>query len=295
MDAKDKEKIAAIQRKALDEQIRSKRNQPPEPCRARIQGIDYEPLWWRITGGVLYIFAHCALLILPFFIFFSVLFIFIFIDSFFWQIVLALPVVLGSYILYRMSRKPPSFRDRYRKIANTLSHFSNQQALADLHDLAEEGYIPAQLHVGGLYLSAKHVARNAKTAMTWYRRAAERGSAEAHYRLANLLADGTQGVAKDISGAIQYYEKAYKNGFSDAAFSLAQIYEHGKDVDSDREKAIEWYFRAGELFKKRKRSEDLAMVIRSIKGIDEQHPLVSKLLEQRDSVRLTRNSSVRSP
>ncbi len=279
MDSEDKEKIAAIQRKVLEEQIRRKRNQPPEPGRARIQGIDYNPFWRRIAEWVLYIFAHGVLVILPFFLFFSVLLIFVFIDSYFWQITIALPIVLGSYALYRMSRKPLSFRDRHNEIDSMLSHYNNQQALSDLHDLAKEGYIPAQLHVGGMYQSAKQVTRNAKTAMKWYRRAAERGSAEAHFRLANLMADGAEGVDKDVSSAIQHYEKAYKSGFADAAFSLAQIYEHGKGVDSDREKAIEWYFESGKLYEKTRRPADLEMEIRSLSGIEGGHQLAIELQE----------------
>jgi len=295
MDTEDNEKIAAIQRKVLEEQIHRQRNQPPAPTHARIRGIDYQPLWWRITEWVLYIFAHSAFAILPFFTFFSILLLFVFIDSFFWQIAIALPIVLGSYALYRMSRKPLSFRDRHRKITNTLVYSNNQRALADLHDLADEGYIPAQLHVGGLYQSAKHVTRNIKTAMKWYRHAAKRGSAEAHYRLANLMADGAEGVERDVPGAIQHYEKSYKTGLSEAAFSLAQIYELGKGIDADPEKAIEWYFRAGELFRKQKRPEDLAMAINSINGIDDQHRLASKLLEQEVLMRPSRTSSAGNP
>jgi len=272
MDAEDKEKIASIQRKALDEQIRSKREQTPLPGPARIRGLDYKPFWQRTTEWLVYIFAHGLFVILPFFLFFAVLIILVFIDSYFWQITISLPVILGSYILYRISRKPSTKRDRYSKIIDHLSHYNNQQAIADLHDLAEEGYIPAQLHIGGLYQFARHVTRNAKTAIKWYRRAAERGSAEAYYRLAKILADGAEGVDNDVSNAIRYYEKAIEGGMSDAAFSLAQIYEYGKGIDSDKEKAIEWYFRAGEMFKKQKRPEDLATAINSIKGLQDDYP-----------------------
>jgi hypothetical protein len=278
MDKTDQEKIAAIQRKAMDERDRRLREAEPPAGRMRIKGLDYETVPSRVMQWILYILAHAALVILPFFIVISAAFIALFVDSHFWQIVLAVPVLAGSLLLYRLGRKPATGRDRYQRILKELDeYYDKRHALQALEELASEGYVPAQVHLGEAYQFGKVVTRNAMTASKWYRQAARRNSAEGQLRLAALLVDGAENVPRDIPEAIRLYEASYRNGSPAAALALAQLYEEGIGMDADREQAAQWYYRAAQIFQARKRPEDLAMARKAIAAIAADHPLIARL------------------
>ena len=58
-----------------------------------------------------------------------------------------------------------------------------------------------------------------EAAMTWYRKAAEAGSAPAQFKLGNAYSEGT-GVAQDYAEALKWFHKAADQGYARAQTSL---------------------------------------------------------------------------
>src|ERR1700686_5757150 len=69
----------------------------------------------------------------------------------------------------------------------------------------------AQFNRGTDYWYGDGVPQDYVEAANWYRKAAERGYAEAQYRLGQMLAIG-QGIPQDDAGAANWYRKAAEQG-----------------------------------------------------------------------------------
>lgn len=76
-------------------------------------------------------------------------------------------------------------------------------------------------------------------AMSWYRKAAELGNAEAQTRLAYLLDN-----AEENKEAIEWYQKAVQQGYPDAFHGLAGMYAAGEGVPKNEPKAFDLYLNA---------------------------------------------------
>ena len=75
--------------------------------------------------------------------------------------------------------------------------------------------------------------------------AAEQGHAEAQHNLGVMYQHG-RGVDVNYKKAIEWYEKAAEQGDADAQYNLGVMYDHGQGVDVNYKKAIEWYEKAAE-------------------------------------------------
>ncbi len=76
---------------------------------------------------------------------------------------------------------------------------------------------------------------------------------------------------------MEWYRKAAERGFADAAYSLGACYANGQGTEADKDEAANWYHRAGQLFFKARRLEDVEMAITSLNGLMSEHPLAAKL------------------
>lgn len=74
---------------------------------------------------------------------------------------------------------------------------------------------------------------------------AEKGDAEAQFRLASLYRGGL-GVEKNLQQAFEWMDKAAQQGHAKAEYNLGEFYYHGWGVARDREKANHWYEKAAE-------------------------------------------------
>ena len=83
-----------------------------------------------------------------------------------------------------------------------------------------------------------------------FRRAAERGDAEAQITLGSLYMEG-EGVPKDEAEAVRWFRQAAKQGDATAQFILGVMYVNGEGVPQDATEAVRWYRRAA---RQRKRS-----------------------------------------
>lgn len=97
---------------------------------------------------------------------------------------------------------------------------------------------PTELERIGLsYITGKGVERDLDTAISWYKKAAEKGSVIALYQL-GFCYDSKQ----DHSQAIIWYTKAAEKGLPVAQFKLSEYY--GKEKNADKE--VYWLIKAGE-------------------------------------------------
>lgn len=82
-------------------------------------------------------------------------------------------------------------------------------------------------------------------ALTWYRRAAEQGHADAQYEIGHLYHNG-HGVSQSYAEAAQWYRRAAEQGHAKAQFLLGLMYHYGHGVPQNDAEALRWYRRAAE-------------------------------------------------
>jgi len=90
--------------------------------------------------------------------------------------------------------------------------------------------ITAQNNLAVLYARGIAVPADIPKAITWYRKAAEHGSAIAQYNLAVIYATGEK---KDTAEAIKWYRRAAEQGIADAYYSLGVLYANGDGLTRD--------------------------------------------------------------
>jgi TPR repeat protein len=88
---------------------------------------------------------------------------------------------------------------------------------------AERGHAQAQCHLGLVYDLGHGVARNKVEGLEWERKAAEQGYAPAVWRLADRYAWG-KGVPRSRFQAEAWYRKAAEKGHAPSQFELAKMY-----------------------------------------------------------------------
>jgi len=76
------------------------------------------------------------------------------------------------------------------------------------------------------------------------KQSAEHGNAQAQAKLASMYLLGREGYEKDEQQAAIWMEKAANQGMVDAQVAIAAMYDSGKGVAADRDKATHWYEKA---------------------------------------------------
>ena len=109
---------------------------------------------------------------------------------------------------------------------------------------AEKGIAQAQFALANLYVQRGE----AKTAVTWYRKAIAQDHHGAHYRLGQLLEKGAKGVSADRSESQRLYSIAAsefdvyaQKGDAASQNILASMYEKGQGMRKDIKMAAKWY------------------------------------------------------
>ncbi|MDX2236312.1 MAG: toll/interleukin-1 receptor domain-containing protein [Hyphomonadaceae bacterium] len=120
------------------------------------------------------------------------------------------------------------------------------QALDLLRRAADQGYLPAQVALAGLYRDGRGAVRDAQEAMRWCQQAAEGGS-PAGLRCVGVLYETGEGVGQDFERARAQYEIAAELGDAEAARRLAGLYERGEGGPADLTRARALYLRAADL------------------------------------------------
>ena len=113
-------------------------------------------------------------------------------------------------------------------------------SLDDMRAAAALGDPVAQSVLGYKYDVGEDVPQDHAMAASWYRRAAERGYANAQFNLAEMLLDGV-GVEQSSEQAFAWYSKAAIQGHSTAQYNLAVMYSKGEGVVADNRLAYVWF------------------------------------------------------
>jgi TPR repeat protein len=119
------------------------------------------------------------------------------------------------------------------------------QAIEWYRRAAERGDANAQNNIGFLYDKGLGVGQEYTQAALWYRKAAEQGNADAQNNIGLLYTKGL-GVPQDYTEAMQWFRKASDQGSASAQGNIGFLYERGLGVSQDYAEAIRWYRRAAE-------------------------------------------------
>lgn len=98
----------------------------------------------------------------------------------------------------------------------------------------------AAYNLGDCFWIGQGVPEDKEMAVSWYKRAANQGYAEAECTLGDCYFYG-DGVPQDFKKAVIWYEKAANQGHVQAAHALGECYFYGYGVPEDKEKAAVWY------------------------------------------------------
>jgi TPR repeat protein len=105
---------------------------------------------------------------------------------------------------------------------------------------ADKGNADAQTILALMYAEGRGVELNALEAARWYRKAAEAGNMQAQYALALMYHLG-QGVTRDYADAIHWYEMAARQGDANAMNNMAFMYGMGEGVNQSNTEAYVWF------------------------------------------------------
>lgn len=118
--------------------------------------------------------------------------------------------------------------------------------LEPLQTWAQRGDAQAQFRLGYLYIVGRGgVVANEREAAAWFRPAAEQGHAGAQASLGYLLSVGA-GVAKDEREAARWLKAAAEQGVATAQRRLADLLSAGRGVAANDAEAVRWYRKAAD-------------------------------------------------
>jgi len=98
------------------------------------------------------------------------------------------------------------------------------------------GFNDACVAIGQMYEKGEDLPKSPELAAAWYRKAADRGYAEATISLAALYLN-----VSDYSRARPWCEAAAKEKLPGGYYCLGYLYQHGSGVDADPKEAFRWY------------------------------------------------------
>jgi TPR repeat protein len=117
-----------------------------------------------------------------------------------------------------------------------------RQYIDMLHRVVEVDphHIDAQHNLGVIYKRGEGVEKDAVQAVHWYRKAAEKGYAQAQCCIGCMYLDG-EGVNKDAVQAAHWYRKAADQGHAGAQNNLGGMYGNGVGVHQNDREAARWW------------------------------------------------------
>jgi hypothetical protein len=111
--------------------------------------------------------------------------------------------------------------------------------------LAERGNAEAQFRLANLHVKGAGVRRDEVAAVKWYARAASQGHQGAQNNLGVLRASGW-GAVKSDKQALSWFRAAAEAGNADAQSNLGAMYLLGRGVPRDEARAAQWLQKAAE-------------------------------------------------
>ncbi len=126
---------------------------------------------------------------------------------------------------------------------DALSRHDYATAIKEYRPLAERGNAEAQYRIGRLYEFGKGYPQDKAQGIAWIRKAAAQNHADAQQELGVIYATG-DGVKRDDVQAVAWFRKAAMQGESTAQYNLGLLYAKGQGVTKDYAQAIAWWRKA---------------------------------------------------
>jgi uncharacterized protein len=109
---------------------------------------------------------------------------------------------------------------------------------------AQKGDVRAQVALAARLATGEGCEQDLKKAYSWYKKAANLGSADAVYNMALMILLG-EGVEKNLDKAVKLLFEAAEMGSADACMLLGESYEFSKlQLEADYLKAAVFYLKA---------------------------------------------------
>ena len=110
---------------------------------------------------------------------------------------------------------------------------------------ADKGFPFSQLTLGNIYFNGKGVEKNYAEAFKWFCAAADQGDDIAMHQVGICYANGF-GVEKDYGKALKCFREAADGNLDVSQFMLGEFYANGIAVKKDPAEAAKWYRKAAE-------------------------------------------------
>ena len=134
---------------------------------------------------------------------------------------------------------------------------------------AERGHADAQNNLGMSYLEGIGVRRDASEALKWFKKSAEQEFSDAQNNLGFLYCQG-RGVRQSYSKGAKWFRKAAEQGDADAQATLGALYKDGNGVPQSDQEAAKWFRMSAEQGNP-KAQETLGMMYFMGKGVPKDH------------------------
>jgi anti-anti-sigma factor len=121
-------------------------------------------------------------------------------------------------------------------------------------EAAERGDAEAQYRLGTCYENGTGIDQDFAQALAWYRRSADQGHVGAQHALATAYAYGMH-VPQDYDEAVRWYLKAAEQGYAESQYAVGMNYSYGIGVEQDSLEAEKWYRKAAQQGHVRAREE----------------------------------------
>jgi TPR repeat protein len=113
-------------------------------------------------------------------------------------------------------------------------------AIKEYRPLAERGNAEAQYRIGRMYEFGQGYRQDKPQGIAWIRKAAAQNHADAQQELGVIYATG-DGVKQDDVQAVAWFRKAATSGNATAQYNLGLLYAKGQGVKKDYAQAIAWW------------------------------------------------------
>ena len=120
-----------------------------------------------------------------------------------------------------------------------------ESAIKHFRKAAEKGNAEAQFKLGNCLYQGLGAEQDQAEAVKWFRKAAEQGLAKAQFNLGNSFYQGA-GTELDYDEAVNWYRKAAEQGLAEAQYSLGICFYQGLGTEQDYAEAVYWFRKAAE-------------------------------------------------
>ena len=122
---------------------------------------------------------------------------------------------------------------------------SYESAIKHFRKAAEKGNAEAQFKLGNCLYQGLGAEQDQAEAVKWFRKAAEQGLAKAQFNLGLCFYQG-QGTELDFVEAVKWFRKAAEQGLAEAQSNLGLCFYQGLGTEQDYAEAVYWYRKAAE-------------------------------------------------